>query len=108
MPPDFPAWFLLAVLGAAVVWSTPKLLAFLVEALADAVVDRLEDRLQPRWAADVDDALETIAKELTTNGGKSVKDQVTQTAQAVAELQTAIEPLVLEYRRRWDPPETPA
>ena len=123
MPPDFP-WFLALVATAAVAWFVPKALNQIKRFLtwlmrvfghvaAGAIVAALEEQLAPSWAADFDDALEEALKpikdELTTNGGASLKDKVDVTALSVKQIQRDIEPLLTEYKRRFDPPEgTPA
>lgn len=119
MPDDFP-WFYAALILAAVGWLVPKTLRRLGQAFkwvvgvfwsaaADAIVREMEAQLSPSWAADFDDALEErlapIVAELTTNGGASLKDKVDATALSVVQIQRDIEPLLVEYRRRYDPPE---
>ena len=123
MPPDFP-WFYATLVLAAVGWFVPKalnqikrFLAWLMRVFghvaARAIVAALEEQLAPSWAADFDDALEEALKpikdELTTNGGASLKDKVDVTALSVKQIQRDIEPLLSEYKRRYDPPSgTPA
>ena len=123
MPPDFP-WFLALVIAAAVAWFVPKalnqikrfltwLMRLFGHVAAGAIVTALEEQLAPSWAADFDDALgealAPILAELTDNGGSSLKDKVNATALHVKQIQQDIEPLLSEYKSRFDPPSgTPA
>jgi hypothetical protein len=121
MPPDFP-WIVAALVLAAIGWSVPKALTtarrmlawtarLFAEAAAVAIVAHLEDRLAPSWLADFDEALEPIYQdinairlELTSNGGASLKDKVDTTALSIGQIQKDIEPLLAEFRNRYDPP----
>jgi hypothetical protein len=123
MPPDFP-WIVAALVLAAIGWSVPKALTIIkramawsarlfAEAAAVAIVAHLEDRLAPSWLADFDEALEPIYQdinairlELTSNGGSSLKDKLDTAALSIGQIQKDIEPLLTEYRGRFDPPSS--
>lgn len=76
-------------------WAVPRIASFFAAALADHLIDRIGDRLQPEWVADMEDALEQavepIRREVTLNGGGSMKDLVVQ-------MQRDLEPLLIELR----------
>jgi hypothetical protein len=123
MPEDFP-WLAALVVAAAVAWTVPQILkqvarviSWLVVGFASFVsreiVEQLRVGLAPMWGADFKDAMEEalapILSELTVNGGTSVKDKVNDIDANLHQLQQDLEPLFVDYRNRWDPPDgTPA
>lgn len=95
-------WLLTAVGGALIVWAVPKIATFFAAALADRLIDSVGDRLQPLWIADLDDSLEealapmreeltAVRREVTLNGGGSLKDVVVQ-------MQRDLEVVLVEHR----------
>lgn len=84
------AWTVVAGVGVAVVWAVTK---WVVEAIALKVVTNLVDSLQPLWQADLEealeDAMEPIRAEVTTNGGGSLKDRVLSVERQLEQLLTA-------------------
>jgi len=112
MPNDFP-WLYALVVAAVVAWTVPKILKLIARAtrwlltgfaeyVSEAIIAQLGSRLAPFWGADFEvrmkKALAPIMAELTVNAGDSVKDRVIQ-------VQRDMEPLLVEHRNRWDPPE---
>lgn len=66
---------------------------FLAAAVAERLVDKLEVELEPRWTADFDDALAPInaavceiRKEVSLNGGGSLKDLVLTVSRQLEDL----------------------
>lgn len=72
--------------GVYVLWAVTK---YLTRAVALMVVSQIGDSLQPLWQADLDDALEPIRSEVTTNGGGSLKDRVLSVERQLEQLLTA-------------------
>jgi predicted ThiF/HesA family dinucleotide-utilizing enzyme len=67
--------------AAPVVWLILRVASrWMARTISGQVVDAIGDSLQRRWRLDIDDALgdalEPIHAELKTNGGTSLKDQV--------------------------------
>lgn len=95
-------WLAVTAGAALVAWAVPKLATFFAHALADRLVNSIGDRLAPEWTADLDDSLEEavapirhevqqIRREVTLNGGGSLKDVVVQ-------MQRDLESILLENR----------
>ena len=102
-------WVSVGVAGSFLLFITPKIWAWIVKALGKAIVESLENQLAPSWQADLEDLLDEklsgIYKELSLNGGGSVKDLAASTAYTLKQMQRDIEPMVARFHKRYDDPD---
>lgn len=64
---------------------------WMARTISGQVVDAIGDSLQKRWRGDIDAALEPIHAELKTNGGTSLKDQVSSISLRMGNVESQIE-----------------
>lgn len=83
--------------GIAVAVGLAVILIPLSRWLLRAVANQIVREIQPHWQHDLTDALAGIREELTTNGGSSIKDQVSEIWLRMGNLEQQIE-RVLEER----------